>query len=54
VRELNQIVGLAVGSGADVEHDRGTPQPVFRPATQYRPAQRLSRKLELEGLLWIS
>ncbi len=38
----------------DVEHDRGTPQPVFRPATQYRPAQRLSRKLELEGLLWIS
>ena len=38
----------------DVDHERGDAAPVFRPAPQYRPARRLSRKLALEGLLWIS
>jgi len=38
----------------DVDHERGDAAPLFRPAEQYRPARRLSRKLALEGLLWIS
>jgi pilus assembly protein CpaF len=38
----------------DVDHDGDAATPVFRTATDYRPAQRLSRKLELEGLRWIS
>ncbi len=38
----------------DVEHDGEESTPLFRAAAQYRPARRLARKLELEGLLWIS
>ena len=38
----------------EVDHERGDAAPLFRPAAQYRPARRLARKLELEGLLWIS
>jgi len=37
----------------DVDHDGDDATPVFRTATDYRPARRLSRKLELEGLRWI-
>jgi pilus assembly protein CpaF len=38
----------------EVDHERGDASPLFRAAAQYRPARRLSRKLALEGLLWIS
>lgn len=38
----------------EVDHEHGDAAPLFRPAEQYRPARRLSRKLALEGLLWIS
>jgi pilus assembly protein CpaF len=38
----------------DVDHERGDAAPLFQAAPQYRPGRRLSRKLSLEGLLWIS
>ena len=38
---------------ADVEHHGSEATPLFQAATKYRPGERLSRKLALEGLLWI-
>jgi pilus assembly protein CpaF len=38
----------------DLDHQGGQATPIFQPATQHRPGERLSRKLALEGLLWIS
>ena len=38
----------------EVEHEQGVARPRFQAAAHYRPAPRLARKLDLEGLLWIS
>ena len=37
----------------DVEHEGDDHRPAFTPLPDYRPGQRLARKLELEGLRWI-
>jgi hypothetical protein len=39
---------------ADTEERHGEREPVFRAVPGYTPGPRLARKLELEGIRWIS
>jgi pilus assembly protein CpaF len=62
VLEICELAGLDGGGGydmrpvffADTEERHGEREPVFRAAPGYTPGPRLARKLELEGIRWIS
>jgi pilus assembly protein CpaF len=62
VLEIGELAGLDGRGGydlrpvfcADTEERAGEREPVFRAVPAYAPGPRLTRKLELEGIRWIS
>jgi pilus assembly protein CpaF len=62
VLEVCELAGVDVAGGydlrpvfhADIDHERGEQNPSFHAVPAYRPGPRLARKLDLEGLRWIS